>query len=514
MIGRDISRRVLLVRGSATLAGLAMLRLAVPAEAFPSRPGEEVLPWWDPPAPNPVPDVIVRQLDWETLGSWRTPNDQFFVIKHYDEPAIAEQDWRLEVAGLVQRPLTLTLAELRARPRREVTVTLECSGNNGLPFFTGGVGNAAWAGTPLAPLLREAGVLERGTEVVFWGADGGTETVRDVALTEQFARSMALADATSPDHLLAYEMNGEPLPPANGFPVRLVAPGWYGVANVKWLRRIEVRDTRAEGRFMGRDYVTIREEQRDGRTVSVFTSVGRGRLKSAPAKVTRQDGAHRIVGAAWGGPIARVEVRVDDGPWMPATLDEGAGDELAWTLWSVDWAAPAAGEHTITSRAIDTAGRVQPAPTDPSLATKRTFWESNGQITRRIGIGVARPTSSPAAVPGMPGRPQRGRLAGGTGGHVAVYTFAYPGDASVYSVDLQIAPDLPEVLARAGFRVYGPVAGKEYLTGGAQPGLRPNVSGNLISRDPGDYTVQVYNDHPTLAVDYELSITRGRPEGR
>jgi DMSO/TMAO reductase YedYZ molybdopterin-dependent catalytic subunit len=168
--------------------------------------------------------------------------------------------------------------------------------------------------------------------------------------------------------------------------VRLLAPGWYGVANVKWLDRIDVIDTRWMGHFMARDYVTIREEQRDGQPVWTETSVGKALLKSAPARVTRKDGAHRIMGAAWGAPIASVEVQVDGGAWMPATIDEGAGFDYAWKLWSINWPNPTPGEHTVTSRATDSAGAVQPDMTDPRIANKRTYWESNGQITRRVQI--------------------------------------------------------------------------------------------------------------------------------
>jgi hypothetical protein len=137
---------------------------------------------------------------------------------------------------------------------------------------------------------------------------------------------------------------------------------------------------------MARDYVTIREEERDGESVWTFTSVGRARLKSAPAKVTRQGNAYAIMGAAWGAPIAGVEVRIDDGDWRPATLGEGAGEAFAWAFWTVDWGTPAAGEHTVTSRAIAADGEVQPAPDDPFLAGKTTYWESNGQVTRRVRI--------------------------------------------------------------------------------------------------------------------------------
>ena len=235
-----------------------------------------MLPWADQPAPNPVPQVVGSLPRWEQLDSYLTPAGQFFTVAHYGQPAVDAQAWRLEVGGLVDRPLSLTLADLRARPRQEVVFTLECSGNHGLPFLTSAVGTARWGGTPLAPLLAEAGVQAGGSEVVFWGADAGEETVRDVAMTQHFARSMSVADATDPTVLLCDEMNGAPLPPAHGAPLRLLAPGWYGVANVKWLTRIEVRDTRLMNRFMARDYVTLREEPpgRGGRGAGVGGDLG------------------------------------------------------------------------------------------------------------------------------------------------------------------------------------------------------------------------------------------------
>ena len=361
-------------------------RASPSALAFPSQPGEEVLPWLDQPPPTAAPDVVGTQLVWEQLDAWKTPNDKFFTVQHYNKPAIAAQGWSLKVNGLVQKPLSLSLADLRARPRQEVNFTLECAGNHGFPWFTGGVGNATWAGTPLAPVLQEAGLLDQAKDVVFWGADSGEDAVRDAKVAEQFARSMSPADALDPQLLLCSEMNGAPLPPLHGAPVRLIAPGWYGVANVKWLERIEAVPTRYEGRFMGRDYVTMRKAQHGADTVVRFTSVGHTLLKSAPAKVARTGGQYRIVGAAWGAPVARVEVSVDGGAWQAATLEEGVGDTFAWTLWSLDWGTPTPGEHTVTSRAVDTRGRVQPAMDDPVIAEKLTYWESNGQITRRVRI--------------------------------------------------------------------------------------------------------------------------------
>jgi DMSO/TMAO reductase YedYZ molybdopterin-dependent catalytic subunit len=382
-----VRRRSVLTRGSGALAGLAILNSPLLAQAFAARAGEEVVPWADPPPENPVPDVVQNQLDWEALDSWITPNDRFFRIAHYGWPEIDAASWRLRVGGSVQNPLTLSLDEIRARPRQEVVFTVECSGNHGFPFFTGGIGNARWGGTRLASVLEEAGVADEAVEVVFFGADTGEEVVHEVPITEHFARSMSLADAMNPANLLCYEMNGEALPAGNGHPLRLIAPGWYGIASVKWLERIELRPTRYMGHFMATDYVSLREEAVEGGTLWTRNSVGPALLKSVPAKVTRENGAYRIVGAAWGAPIDRVEVRIDDGAWLAAELDRSESAEHAWTIWSLDWPDPAAGQHTITSRAIDTEGNMQPAMDDPRIANKHTYWESNGQVTREIVVG-------------------------------------------------------------------------------------------------------------------------------
>lgn len=377
------------IKGGAALAALAAFQSSF-AHAFPSRPGETVIPWLDQPAPNPVPAVIQSQLVWEDLDSWVTPNDKFFSIAHFDRPVIDVSSWKLEIDGLVKKPMALTLADLKTRPRQNVAFTIECSGNHGFPFFTGGIGNARWSGTPLADLLAEAGVMKNGIEVVFWAADAGDivlkDDIRDVKMHQNFARSMSLTDAMSPNNILCYEMNGVELPAPNGFPLRLIAPGWYGIANVKWLKRIEVRDRRFESKLMGRDYVTIREEDHNGETVWAETSVGPALLKSAPAKVTRKDNSYRITGAAWGAPIGKVQVKIDDGQWLEATIDHSDQGKFAWKIWHLDWPAPASGEHTVTSRAIDDKGQIQPAMDDPWIAKKKTYWESNGQVTRRIKI--------------------------------------------------------------------------------------------------------------------------------
>ena len=213
----------------------------------------------------------------------------------------------------------------------------------------------------------------------------------DLTITEQFARSMSLEDALSGDNLLCYEMNGVPLPREHGFPVRLIAPGWYGVANVKWLTRIEVTDQRFAGRFMARDYVTIREQQRDGQTVWTFTTVNHDRLKSAPAKVTRRGNRYTIMGAAWGAPIAAVQVQIDGGPWMAAELDDRRSEAapaprgFAWRFWTFDWGRPPPAS-TRSRRGRSTSTATSSRAERPFLASKGTYWESNGQITRRVRI--------------------------------------------------------------------------------------------------------------------------------
>ncbi|MFN8492792.1 MAG: sulfite oxidase [Caldilineaceae bacterium] len=381
-----LSRRTLLRAGSATLAGLALLNTHF-SYAAPLQAGEEIIPWLDQPPESPVPpEALSTQLVWEQVDSWITPNNKFFSVGHYNRPKIDATQWRLEVTGLVKKPLALTLDQIRARKKQEVNFTLECSGNHGFPFFTGGIGNAKWGGTSLADLLKEAGIQEKALEVVFYGTDEGEETVREIKMKQNFARSLSIQDAMNPNNLLCYEMNGAVLPQPNGFPLRLIAPGWYGIANVKWLKRIEVRATRLMNRFMARDYVTIRKEEHNGETVWTETSVGRTLLKSAPVRVVRKDGKVTIQGAAWGASIKQVEVKIDSGNWQLAKLDATQKTDFAWKFWTLDWPSPKGGEHSITSRATDTAGNIQPAMTDPVIANKQTYWESNGQITRKVKI--------------------------------------------------------------------------------------------------------------------------------
>jgi len=321
------------------------------------------------------------------LTNFVVSNDEFFAVSHYGMPTVDASTYKLRITGLVERPLELPLAELKKRPRIEHAVGFECSGNNnarGNPL----VGNARWAGVALAPILKEAGLKPNGREVVFFSADKGNEDVthgRGNAKVEQhFSRGMEVSDATRPDVFLAYEMNGQPLPQKHGSPVRLMVPGWYGVANVKWLDHIHVQDSRHMGRFMGRDYVTLKSEEVGGETLWMETWVSRIRLKSAVARLTRNGDTFKAVGFALtdGTPLKAVEVSVDGGAWKPATMWK-ENTAYSWKLFTYEWSGAQPGEHTIVSRAIDARGDMQPPQDHP---TKRSQWENNGQFVRKFTV--------------------------------------------------------------------------------------------------------------------------------
>src|SRR5690606_14366155 len=187
---------------------------------------EELIPFADMPegfvAP-PVTPGAVHYLDSRTISDFYTPNDDFYIVQHYNQPEVSEAEYRLKVTGMVDKPMELTLADIKARPKMEVDAGFECGGN-GPRVFQGLIGNAKWGGTSLGALLRDAGVQTGGIEVVFYGIDKGNETVRDLSVEQAFGRSMHIEDAMLDDVMLAYEMNGEPLPLYHGAPLRLLVP--------------------------------------------------------------------------------------------------------------------------------------------------------------------------------------------------------------------------------------------------------------------------------------------------
>lgn len=297
-----------------------------------------------------------------------TPTRMFFRRNHFGIPQLDETAWRLEVGGLVRRPLRLRLAELKKLGSVSIVTVLECAGNGrnlyspsvqGEQWGLGAVGNAKWTGVPLADVLNAAGVRREAIDVVFRGADQGIPNGAEETIA--FERSLSVEDAMHSGALLAFAMNDEPLPARHGFPVRLLVPGKYAVASVKWLTSIVVSSERFEGFFQAEHYVF--EWVRDGKVVRQPVAEPQVRaLITAPAtgdQLTQR--AVTVHGVAWSGraQVTHVEVSVAGNGWQPATF-VGTPDAASWQRWEklVQLARP--GEVTIRARATDSAGRTQP----------------------------------------------------------------------------------------------------------------------------------------------------------
>lgn len=373
-----------MIKGSVALASLALAQYPLSLFGGPeAEDGGVLIPFLDAQPP------VRRQIKWQELTGWMTPSPDLYVVQHYNTPQLKAEDHALEISGLVRKPKKLTLAEIKTRKRKTITATLECGGNGSSPSFMGAIGNVRWTGTPLVDLLEECSPLKRGIEVVFFGADQQTEKIRGNDYPQNFARSLHINDTRRDDILLCYELNGEPLAKEHGFPLRLVVPGWFGISWVKWLNRIEVLDRRYMSKYMAQEYVTLRGEERADKTIWRLTSVGPMDIKSVIARASKfKNGNIRLTGAAWGDgtPIKTVEVRIDDGPWLPATIDRRPKDKYTWRFFSFDWKNPEPGEHKVVSRAIDEEGREQPAADAPGIKLKKTYWEANQQWPRKIAI--------------------------------------------------------------------------------------------------------------------------------
>jgi len=308
------------------------------------------------------------------VRSWVTPTRLFFVRNHFAVPAVDLAAWRLRVEGCVERPAEWTWDDLAALPERSVFATVECAGNgrsflsphvHGVQWGAGAIGHAEWTGVPLRRLLEKAGVKPGAVEVLFEGADRGSEA--DHPEPMPFARSLPLAKALAPDTLLATRMNGEPLEPNHGYPLRLFVPGWYGVASVKWLHRIEVLDRPFRGYFQTKKY-TVQRRSGDGvETVVVGPMPVKAEIVRPQPGAALGLGTNRLFGVAWAGEeaVARVEVSTDGGgSWADAELI-GLRVPYSWTLWEYLWEVGAPGRYTLLARATTAGGRVQPSAHDP-----------------------------------------------------------------------------------------------------------------------------------------------------
>jgi DMSO/TMAO reductase YedYZ molybdopterin-dependent catalytic subunit len=329
-----------------------------------------------------------RIIDIRRIDGPFTPKDQFFTTQHYGHPAVDPATFRLKISGLVDRPTSLSLDELRRLHGAELIAGFECSGNR--RPLQGLSGNGRWTGVPLRAVLDHAGVKSQAREFVFFGADHAEEEVEfrtnKYKVEQQFGRSLSREKAMSREPFLAYALNGDPLTVHQGSPLRLIVPGWYGVANVKWLSEIHVQEEQYLGKFQARWYRTLRGEMIDGELKWTETAVTHMQLKSFIARVTRDGGRLKVLGVVLndGTPLKSVEVRVDAGPWQPATMDPSTSGKYSWKLFTCAWDGATPGEHTLVSRVTDVNGQVQ--PTEKELETKKTFLEDNSQFPRKVMI--------------------------------------------------------------------------------------------------------------------------------
>ncbi len=329
-----------------------------------------------------------RLLDVRTIDGAFTPADKFATTQHYGHPSIDPAAFRLRISGMVDRPAALSLDDLKKLGGTDLVAGFECSGNRGP--LNGLCGNGRWTGVPLRTVLNVAGVKAAAREFVFFGADHGEEDVQwrtqQLKLDVFFGRSLNREKALSPDPVLVWALNGEPLSRHQGAPLRLLVPGWYGVANVKWISQIRVQEDPYTGKYQTWWYRTIKGELIDGEMKYLETAVTHMNLKSFIARVTKADSQHKVLGVVLndGTPIKSVEIKIDDGPWQPATLEPSTKDKYGWKLFTYVWTGATSGDHVLVSRAIDAAGRVQ--PTEEELATKKSFLEHNAQAPRKVTI--------------------------------------------------------------------------------------------------------------------------------
>ena len=368
-------------------------------------------------ASAPEARLIVRSRtpqDLETpvslLTNWITPNGMFFVRSHLPTPAVDRGTWMLAVAGSVQRPLTFRLDDLTALPRVTAAVTLECAGNGraffdppvaGVQWQKGAVGNARWTGVRLVDVLQRAGVRPSGQFVLLDGADRPIGTVPD------FSRTLPMAKAMDPGTLLAFEMNGVPLPVAHGFPLRVIVPGWEGAYWVKWLTRIDVLDAQHDGFFVQTAYRYPTKPVVPGSAVPASEMEPLTGLAVKSLIVAPDDGASlsagrlRVAGFAWTGEgeIARVDVSTDNGKsWQPTSLGRDR-ERYAWRAFEYEWRGVPSGTYTVMARAVDSRGRMQTEV--PQWNPSGYLWNAPDRVT--VSVGVPAPArKSPIENSGLP----------------------------------------------------------------------------------------------------------------
>src|ERR1051325_3528267 len=285
-----------------------------------------------------------KGMPQEALRYPITPTGMHYLLVHYDIPDVNISDWRLDIAGMVSKPLSLSLEEIKNRPAEKIAVTMECAGNGralfsprriSQPWLNEAIGTSEWTGTSLWGILERAGVRRDAVEILFTAIDRGVEGGE----LQSYQRSLTVAEAKRKEVLLAYEMNGKPLEPQHGYPLRLLVPGWYGMTSVKWLDRIEAVPEPFDGYQMSRVYRYSKSPDEPGEAVTTIRVRALMIPPGIPDFLTRTRlvpaGAVNITGRAWAGKskVSRVEVSTDSGEtWADARLDQRSS-RFAWTGW-------------------------------------------------------------------------------------------------------------------------------------------------------------------------------------
>lgn len=310
----------------------------------------------------------------DQVRGWVTPNRLFFVRNHFEPPSLDVATWRLRVDGCVEEPCEWSWEELLDLPEHTVFATVECAGNGrsflqqrapGVQWGAGAIGHAEWTGVPLRLVLEKARLKKGTTEILFEGADEGTEPDHPERMC--FARSLPIEKAMDPDTILATRMNGELLEQAHGAPLRLFVPGWYGVASVKWLRRISAIDQPFHGYFQSTKYTVQRRTPAGLERVVVGPMAVKSEIIRPRAGESIAVGANRVVGLAWAGEeaIAEVALSTDGGKTWEKAKFVGPQAPYSWTLWEYVWEVPKPGSYTLIARATSAGGRTQPDDYDP-----------------------------------------------------------------------------------------------------------------------------------------------------
>lgn len=331
--------------------------------------------WLSAAPPNRIVRMHAPQNlegNFNALDGLITPTEQFYVRNHFPVPAIDPSKWLFQVEGAVERPMALTLAQLKSLESKTRPLLLECAGNGrvflapqarGVQWQLGAVGCAEWTGVPLATILERAGVKKSAVEVVFQGADHGAVAEPPSPGPISYARSLPLDKAMQPEVMLAWGMNGKDLLPAHGAPLRAVVGGWYGMSSVKWLTRILVVEKPYQGFWQTLDY-TYFNRVSGLPTLAPITAM---RLKSQIARPAMGEfipagKPYKIVGAAWSGDdkIGQVDVSTDGGKSWTAAKLIGKEVPFCWRLWEYEWQSPKPGKATLMCRATEISGLIQP----------------------------------------------------------------------------------------------------------------------------------------------------------